>query len=213
MLLLLGIAAGGVWLQVINNDSMRATAATCGPPVVPAGTDPGQPPITHGQILANDALDQTPPAPPARAAVRVVNASPQRGQAAEVTEALRQLGFGQIAQPANDPLHPSLDLACRAQIRFGPRGAAAARTLSLVEPCAELIRDQRQDETVDLALGKKFDDLQPKVEARKVLVQLSEWAVQNPEQNQEQQGGQQAAQSTGPELDAAQLSAARQVNC
>jgi hypothetical protein len=212
MLLLLGITAGGVWLQVINNDSMRAGASTCGPPVVPAGTDPGLPPTTHGQSLATDALDRIPPAPPGHVLVRVVNASPQRGQAAEVTEALRQLGFGQIALPDNDLLYPSFDLACRAQIRFGALGASAARTLSLVEPCAELIRDERQDPTVDLALGKKFDDLRPKVEARKVLVQLTEWAVQNPEQSHEQQGGQQA-QSPGPELDAGQLSAARQVDC
>lgn len=210
LLLVLAVTTGVIWLRVINNDSMRTTSAPCGPPTSSSvSTAPGSPPPAMGQLLASDALDRSTPTPPARVYVRVVNASPQRGQAAEVTEALRQLGFGQIEPPANDPLYPSFDLACRAQIRFGPQGTAAARTLSLVEPCAELIRDDRPDESVELALGRKFDDLKPRNEARKILLQLTEWALQNPETR----GGLQEAATGGPELDGRSLAAARQVTC
>ena len=78
---------------------------------------------------------------------------------------------------------------CRGQIRFGAPGASAARTLSLLEPCLELVRDDRQDATLDIAIGKKFDEVKPNSDAHKVLDQLKEWAEQQPEQ----QGGQVAA--------------------
>ncbi|HCT75659.1 MAG TPA: hypothetical protein DGT23_03490 [Micromonosporaceae bacterium] len=164
--------------------------------------------------MAAEALDRTAAAPAAQALVRVVNASPQRGEAATVTEALRQLGFSQVAPAANDPLYPAvtdpaLALTCRAQIRFGQQGMPAARTLSLVEPCAELVKDDRQDATVDFAIGMRFDNLQPKPEARRVLERLAEWAAQNPEA----QGGLQANASSPPSVDAGLLAAARQVNC
>jgi hypothetical protein len=205
----LGIAASVVWFTVINSDADLTEAAKCNPPAAPASAAPDQPPTTLGQALARDSLDRTDPAPPAQALVRVVNASTQRGQAGEITEELRQLGFAQVAAPANDPLYGLGELGCRSQIRFGQQGTAAARTLSLLEPCAELIRDDRQDATVDLAIGKKFDDLRPKAEARKVLEQLTEWAAQQPAE----QGGLQANTNPGPTLDRDLLAATRQVTC
>lgn len=208
LIVVLGVAAVIVWLKVLGSEEDTGPAA-CGPPTQPPNTVAGQPPTTLGQALEPDALDDTGPAPPPHALVRVVNASTQRGQAAEVTEALRQFGFGQIAPPGNDPLYSASDLGCRAQIRFGQLGASAARTLSLIEPCAELVRDERQDATVDLAIGERFDDLRPKSEARRLLEQLNQWAIEHPEV----QGGLQANPAAQPELDPGQLAAARQVTC
>jgi LytR cell envelope-related transcriptional attenuator len=209
LILVLCLAATVVWLRVFGAGSDQSTATKCDPPGTPPTTIAGQPPTTLGQQLGSDALDRTIPVPPAYALVRVVNASTQRGQAAEVTESLRQLGFGQIAPPNNDPLYPAFDLGCRAQIRFGQQGMAAARTLSLVEPCAALVKDERQDATVDLAIGRQFDDLRPRSETRKLLQQLNQWATEHPEA----QGGLQANPTAQPELDPAQIAAAREVTC
>lgn len=198
-----------VWLKVLGSDSSSAGAVSCNPPRSTPAVISGQPPTTLGQALAPDALDRTAPVAPANALVRVVNASEQRGRAAESTEMLRQLGFAQIAAPANDTLYTASELDCRAQIRFGQQGAAAARTLSLVEPCAQLIKDERQDATVDFAIGNKFDAVSPKSEGRRLLVQLTEWFVQHPEA----QGGLQANPNAAPPLDAATLKAARNASC
>jgi len=70
------------------------------------------------------------------------------------------------------------------------------------------VRDDRQDATVDVSLGKKFDEVKPNSDARKVLDQLREWAEQQPDQ----QGGQVAA-VTPPTLNADSLAAARDVAC
>ncbi|HET9141771.1 envelope integrity protein Cei, partial [Actinophytocola sp.] len=172
----------------------------------------GQPPTTLGQSLGTDALDRTAPLPPALIQIRVVNASTHKGQAAEITEALRQLGFGQIAPPDNDPLYTAADLNCRAQIRFGPKGAAAARTLSLVEPCAELVRDERPDGSVDFALGERFDDLRNRTDTRRIMEELNDWAVAHPE-FQATQGGLQADPTLQPDIDTGRLISARQVTC
>ena len=66
--------------------------------------------------------------------LRVYNSSSVRGQAKAVTDELRAAGFESILAGANDPLYPAADLRCVAQIRFGPAGAAAARTVLLVAP-------------------------------------------------------------------------------
>jgi hypothetical protein len=214
VLIVLGLLATFVWIKVFSGSDKSSQGAACDPPAGPPVTVAGRPPTTLGQPLGRDGLDKTVPVPPGQVLVRVVNASTQRGQAGEVTEALRQVGFAQVAPPDNDPLYvaaknPAYELNCRAQIRFGPQGAAAARTLSLVEPCAQLVKDNRQDATVDLALGKAFDNLRPKSEARRVLEQLTQWAVEHPEA----EGGLQANPQSLPQLDADQLHAARDVKC
>lgn len=206
LILVLGVAATIVWLKVMNQDNEVTGAAHCDPP--PKATAPaGQPVPTLGKPLEPTALDRTEPSAPSSALVRVINASGQRGQARLVTETLRGLGFTQIGDPANDVLYGE-KMTCRAQIRFGAQGTAAARTLSLVEPCAELIRDERQDATVDIALGEKFDDLHPNRSGRTLLEQLNDFAKQNPPA----QGGLQA-DAPKPDLDSDLISSARNVKC
>lgn len=212
LILVLCVAATVVWLRVMNTgDTVSATH--CEPPGPQPTTkppDPGQPstpPTTLGQALGDDSLDRTAPAPPGQVLVRVVNASEKKGAAGIVTEKLRQLGFAQVAEPANDPLYGET-MTCRAQIRFGAQGTAAARTLSLVEPCAQLVRDDRQDATVDIAIGDRFDSLNPTSPSRTILDQLADWAAKHPKAK----GGLQA-NGPQPNLDGDLLTAARNIRC
>lgn len=213
LIVVLGVAATIVWLRVMSQDNEVTAAAHCAPPPATTtkaavqGGQQGQPAPTLGKPLEPNALDRTNPAAPSSALVRVVNASDQRGLATLVSESLKALGFTQIADPTNDPIYGG-KMSCRAQIRFGAQGTAAARTISLIEPCAELVRDERQDATVDVVLGDKFDDLRPNGAAKTLIEQLNDFAKQNPPA----QGGLQA-DAPQPKLDAGLLAAARKVNC
>lgn len=111
---------------------------------------------TLGGYADHESLAAVRPANPSTVLLRVFNSSSVRGQAKAVTDELRAAGFESILDGANDPLYPAADLRCVAQIRFGQAGAAAARTVLLVAPCAQLVVDNRVDDTVDLALGGRY---------------------------------------------------------
>jgi hypothetical protein len=209
LILVLGVAATIVWIRVMNADEEVTGAAHCDPPPAKsAAVSPGAPPPAKlGKALETDALDRTAPAAPGTALVKVVNASNKRGVARLVTENLKALGFSQIGDPANDTVYGEA-MSCRAQIRFGAQGTGAARTISLLEPCAELIRDDRPDATVDVVVGDKFDDLHPNRAARTLVEQMNDFSAQNPPA----QGGLQA-DTPQPKLDAGLLTAARNVKC
>lgn len=206
-----------VWVKVLGSAGDVDAAIKCNAPghvqiSDTTGADPAAtttaPPPALGTVLEHDALDRTNPVPVGDVNFKVVNASTQRNHAKTVATQLTELGLKQAADPGNDPIYPAGDMNCRGQIRFGAPGAQAARTVSLLEPCLELVRDDRQDATVDIAVGKKFDEVKPNSDARKVLDQLKEWAEQQPEQ----QGGQVAA-PTPPTLNPDNLAGARDVNC
>ncbi|GAA0647239.1 envelope integrity protein Cei [Kutzneria viridogrisea] len=209
---ILGVVAVYVWAKVIHTaDDVNAAVHCNAPGPAPTSTSgtPAAPAPAPGTALDRDALDKTTPAAATQIQLRVLNASSQKGQAGIAAAHLSQLGFGKAAEPNNDPVYPAGDLSCRGQIRFGPNGASAARTLSLVEPCAELVRDDRQDATVDLALGKRFDQIKPSSDAKQVLDQLASWAQHQPSQ----QGGQLAQQGAQPPISADLLTAARSTHC
>jgi hypothetical protein len=206
LILVLGVAATVVWLKVMNTDEAVTGAAHCDPPSATAKSKTTPPP-TLGKALEPAALDRTEPMAPSGALIRVVNASSQRGKAGFVTESLRALGFAKIGDPGNDTVYGE-SMSCRAQIRFGAQGTAAARTISLVEPCAELVRDDRQDATVDIAIGEEFDDLRPNNAAKTLIEQMNDFAEQNPAT----QGGLQA-DAPLPSLDSGLLHSARNVKC
>ncbi|NKE62905.1 LytR family transcriptional regulator [Lentzea sp. PSKA42] len=206
-----------VWVKVLGNASDVDQAIKCNAPghVTTSGTPVGDPAATStapppalGTVLEHDALDRTNPVPVGDVNFKVVNASTQRNHAKAVATMFTELGLKQAAEPGNDPIYPAGDMGCRGQIRFGAPGSQAARTLSLLEPCLELVRDDRQDATVDIAIGKKFDEVKPNSDARKVLDQLKEWAEQQPEQ----QGGQ-VADASPPTLSQENLAGARDVSC
>ncbi|HEY7594323.1 MAG TPA: envelope integrity protein Cei [Actinophytocola sp.] len=215
LILILFVAAGIVWLNVMDDAAEPSTATHCPPPTSPSSTapaakgKPAAPPPTLGQALKNDSLDRTVPMPPSQALVRVLNAGGKRGGARIVTESLREYGFAKVAEPSNDTFYTDDNkMNCRAQIRFGPQGTPAARTLSLIEPCAELVRDDRKDATVDMVIGKEFDDLRPNEDGQQVMQQLADWAKAHPKVK----GGLQA-NGPQPKIDGTLLSGARQVKC
>jgi LytR cell envelope-related transcriptional attenuator len=216
-LVLLALASLFVWGKVFNTTKDIEAATTCNEPSPqpssnqrpagrPAEIRPDQ--VKPIQPLGHDALDRTEPLPASASRVRVLNGNGQRGQANLISEELGELGFQKAADPTNDPDYPKSDLNCAGQIRFGASGVGAARTLSMIVPCAQLVRDQRQDDTVDLALGKKFDGVKPNAEGKQVLKELDDWAQQQPDQH----GGQQA-QPNPALVDSALLAKARDVEC
>ncbi|ONI87098.1 hypothetical protein ALI22I_21740 [Saccharothrix sp. ALI-22-I] len=215
LFLVLAVTAVVVWNRVLSDAGDVDAAIRCNPPggatsaSTGAPTAPTEAPPALGTVLEHDALDRTDPVPASDVQFRVFNASTQRNQARFVATTLIELGLKQAAEPGNDPVYPANDMSCRGQIRFGAPGASAARTLSLIEPCLELVRDERQDATVDIAIGKKFGEVKPNSDARKVLDQLAAWAEQQPDQ----QGGQAAEGSAPPSLNPDHLQGARDVQC
>ncbi|GAA3852023.1 envelope integrity protein Cei [Saccharothrix violaceirubra] len=217
LFLVLGVTAVVVWNGVLADAGDVDAAIRCNTPgnvpssVVPTGEPAGEtmPQAARGTVLGHDALDRTDPVPASDVHFRVFNASTQRNQARFVATTLTELGLQQAAEPDNDPVYPAQDMECRGQIRFGAPGAGAARTLSLLAPCLELVRDERQDATVDVSVGKKFSELKPNHDARKVLDGLTAWAEQHPDR----QGGQAADGNPPPSIDQDHLDAARDVHC
>jgi LytR cell envelope-related transcriptional attenuator len=141
--------------------SLASDALTSG--TEPAASAPAATPTTTPQVITSlgayadhESIAAVRPANPSTVLLRVYNASSVRGQAKAVTDELRAAGFESILDGTNDPLYPAADLRCVAQIRFGAAGAAAARTVLLVAPCAQLVVDSRVDDTVDLALGGRY---------------------------------------------------------
>lgn len=159
----LAVVAIITWTVVLVGASGPSGPQSC--PTPAAGAAPGA-------TLESGALDAVVPAPPAAIPVRVFNAGGQRGQANLVAAQLGDLGFGTAGAPGNDPFFPDGDMECVGQVRFGPAGEAAASTLSLVLPCAELVRDERTDEIVDVAVGTGFGDVNPPRPVRDVLETL-----------------------------------------
>jgi hypothetical protein len=148
------IAAAAVWLFVLTRPPSIHQATVCNRP--PAPTDPSQP--TLGTQVSPTTMIDVAPAKLADAKVRVLNASGQGGQAADIAGSLRDLGFANPTA-ANDPVYAGTKLTCQGQLRFGKAGQAGAAAVWLVAPCVELVQDQRTDDTVDLALGTEFRTL------------------------------------------------------
>jgi hypothetical protein len=143
-----------IWAIALTRPPTVREATACNPPPAPA--DPSQP--TLGAQLSRTTMTEMAPAKLADAKVRVLNASGQGGQAADVAGSLRDLGFANPTA-ANDPIYAGTKLTCQGQLRFGRAGEAAAAAAWLVAPCVELFQDQRPDDTVDLALGTEFRTL------------------------------------------------------
>ncbi|HET7665899.1 MAG TPA: envelope integrity protein Cei [Mycobacterium sp.] len=164
-----------VWVMALSQPPEVREAMVCNPP--PPAADPAAPPPPLGeQVSRTDMIDVT-PAKLADSRIRVLNASGQGGQAAEVAGALRDLGFADPTA-ANDPIYVTTKLACQGQIRFGPSGRAAAAAVWLVAPCAELFQDQRPDDGVDLAIGTEFNELTHNSDIDAVLTSLRPEATQ-----------------------------------
>ncbi|MGH3937736.1 MAG: envelope integrity protein Cei [Pseudonocardiaceae bacterium] len=207
VLVALAALAGLVWVSVLNRPD--PTAGGCAAAAsTSAESSAVSPSADVGQRLSAHSLDEVAPVPPQQVLVRVLNANGQRGEAGIVTTQLTELGFVPTEQPTNDPRHPGFDLRCHGEIRFGPAGEPAARTLSLVMPCAELVRHVRSDAVVELALGTEFAGLRPNDAAREALAGLTRLG-----QPILPTHGGQAAGVVAPAIDPLLLQQARKVDC
>lgn len=159
----LGAVALVTWSVVLLNTSDTPNGSVCPAPAQAAAVT----------TVEKESLEQTAPAAPATVRIRVLNGGGQRGQANLVATQLGELGFTEAGEPTNDPLYPDSNLTCRGNIRFGANGSAAARTVSLVLPCVSLVRDSRTDDSVDVAIGNTFGEVNPGKPARDALDQLS----------------------------------------
>ncbi|OBB05129.1 hypothetical protein A5662_10925 [Mycobacteriaceae bacterium 1482268.1] len=167
-----------IWVIALNRPVDVPEAAACNPPADNTTTDPTQPKL--GEQVNRASMVEVNPANLVDTKIRVLNASGQGGQAAEVAGQLRDLGFAEpIAE--NDPLYTNNRLACQGQIRFGPAGRAAAAAVWLVAPCVELYQDQRPDNTVDLAIGADFSELVRTGDVEAVLANLRPDAAEPPD--------------------------------
>lgn len=202
VLSILGLAAVFVWVNAISSTEDLEAAIRCDPPPKPSQGVSYTP-------LKSDALADTPPIPPDRIAVRVLNASGARGDAAMTTEAMRRLGFTQIGEPDNDPAYSNTVANCHGQVRFGENGAGAARTVALVDPCLQLVRDNRQDATVDLAVGTAFNDVRPSPSGMEIIERLNAWSVRH----QGSGNNEQSAPGGGPVIDEELFEEAAPTHC
>jgi LytR cell envelope-related transcriptional attenuator len=198
---ILSAAAALIWLPMLHQNGSSCPA-------------PGSDAVAQGQRLPASGLDAVAPAPPQLVRVQVLNANGVLGEATIVDAELAQLGFASTTMPANDSQYPAFDMRCYGQIRFGAAGQTAARTLSLVVPCAELIRDIRPDSVVDLALGTRFTAVAPNDAARTALLTLAGLGQSAPDSTT--RGGLATAGGPQPAVPVAHpdlLHSARQVKC
>lgn len=165
-----------VWVVALNRPADVREATVCNPPPVAADPEAPPPPPLGVQVSRSE-MTEVAPAKLADTKIRVLNASGQGGQAAEVAGDLRDLGF---ADPTaeNDAIYATTRLTCHGQIRFGPTGRSAAAAVWLVAPCTELFQDERTDNTVDLALGTEFTELSTGDDIQAMLASLRPDATQ-----------------------------------
>lgn len=189
----LAVLAVITWSVVLLSSSDSPTGSVCPPTVRAVGLNP----------VDREDLLQTSPVAPGTVRIRVLNGGGQRGQANLVASQLGELGFTEAAEPTNDPLYPDNDLTCRGNIRFGAGGTAAARTVGLVLPCIPLVRDGRNDDSVDVAIGTLFGEVNPSKPARDALEELAGPSGQG------EDGDAQAPASADPDL----LAKADEVAC
>jgi hypothetical protein len=134
-LLVLALAALGVWWKVLDDAGAREDAA---------------------QAACETAAAAPPSLDPSTVTVRVYNASDLAGKAQEVADQLTQRGFV-VDEIANDPT--DREVPGPGEIRHGARGTDAARYLALFLPGAGSFQDTRADARIDLVIGPDFPGL------------------------------------------------------
>ena len=174
MVVFLLVVTGVAWTVALTRPARVHQAEVCNPPPQAAA---GSAPAQLGEPASRSEMMDVTPAKLSDTKVHVLNASGRGGQAADVAGALKDLGF---AQPiaANDPIYATARLDCQGQIRFGTAGQATAAAVWLVAPCTELFRDNRADDSVDLAVGTDFGSLSHSDDIDAVLATLRPGATE-----------------------------------
>lgn len=198
LITVLAASASIVWGRVLLGENTATGGVRC--PSAPAGAEL--------MPVSRQAVRDVDPLPPAQVAVLVRNSTDRHRLATRVAARLDLMGFTEAAPPANDPIYPTGAMHCVGQIRFGAKGRGAARTLSLVAPCAQLVRDGRADDTVDLVVGTDFFELSPTSAAREALRALREQ-----ETGKEAAGGPQSMSGVTTPLPVSALTQAYPTHC
>jgi hypothetical protein len=131
-LLVLAIAALGVWWNVFRADSQHQA---------------------EQKAACSTASAAAPSLDPTTVHVRVRNATDTQGQASKAAQALQAIGFV-VDQTDNDDSGRKVKGV--GEIRFGPRGADTARFVRLYIPKATLYQDTRATAVVDVVIGPDF---------------------------------------------------------
>jgi LytR cell envelope-related transcriptional attenuator len=174
MLVFLLVVTGVAWTVALTRPAKVHQAEVCNPP--PQAAD-GSAPAQLGEPASRSEMMDVTPAKLSDTKVHVLNASGRGGQAADIAGALKDLGFAQPTA-ANDPIYATARLNCQGQIRFGTAGQATAAAVWLVAPCTELFRDNRADDSVDLAVGTEFSSLAHSDDVDAVLASLRPGATE-----------------------------------
>lgn len=144
-LLVLALAALGVWWNVLRQDAERQATESA---------------------ACSSAAAAVPTLDPATVTVRVLNASDISGAAGQVAEGLQSRGFV-VSEIGNDGA--GREVTGVGEVRFGPRGQDAARFLSLQQPELTLFQDTRANSTVDLVIGPEWNELAPEESVQEAL--------------------------------------------
>jgi hypothetical protein len=144
-LLVLALAALGVWWKVLADEGARAEA---------------------DEAACATAAEAPPSLDPSTVAVRVFNATDTAGLAQDVAAVLQERGFV-VEEIANDS--SGREVTGTGEVRYGPRGRDAGRFLALFLPGAGSYEDTRADARVDLVIGPDFTALAPPEEVASTL--------------------------------------------
>ena len=160
IVVVLAIVAGVAWV-VARGAAPESVPVACGRPEA-------------GATMSSTELVGVAAIAPAQVPVRVVNGGGEVGAATSVADSLSSLGFAQAPDPVgNDPLSPGQDMDCHGQIRFPAQNLAAAATMHLVLPCYELVRADRPDGVIEVALGSGFTSPDDSDAIRRILDALN----------------------------------------
>ena len=152
-LLVLAVAAGAVWWNVLRQDSERKAEAAA----------------------ACSSAEAAPPSlDPTTVTVRVFNATDEAGQAKKVADDLKSRGFN-VPEFANDPT--DREVTGVGEIRHGRRGDEQAAFLTAFLPGANDYPDVRATDVVDLVIGPEFAGLASPEDVAAALVQPEDAAA------------------------------------
>ncbi len=157
MLVLFGVGFGIATL-LKGSGSVEPEAATATPTATVDSSNCTVTEVTPAEVLPRAS----------QVTVNVFNSTKRVGLAGETAKLLGVRGF-KIGDVKNDPLGVPIEGV--GEIRYGPKGEAAAKLVAYHLPGATLVDDGRKGKKVDVSLGRTFVELANDAE---VVAQLAE---------------------------------------
>jgi hypothetical protein len=131
--------------------SVSASTSSCTPPVSPSPRTTKSP---------------KPPPQPKTITVNVYNSTTRSGLARKTADLLHDRGFI-IGNVTND--HAPKPVVGVAEVRYGPKGVAAAHVVAAQVVGVVLVEDKRTSTDVDLAVGAKYKKLATPAQVKAAL--------------------------------------------